>query len=148
MAAQGSPDVMLAWTMAANWYGSADRSNVIPISQLYPGDAYVDVVGLDQYTSSSNWLSLQEMFVRDYDEMVGLAGPEEQVWIAEVGATADTRKAEWIRTGFLTTIPNRFPEVSAIGYWDESPYNIDTSQASLDAYREVVGSSHYPGSLP
>jgi len=146
---EGATNVEFAWTMGANWYGASDRSNVLPISQLYPGDAYVDVVGLDQYTGLyGSWLSLQEMFVRDYDEMVALAGPEEQVWLAEVGATEDYRRPDWMGTGFLDTVSNRFPEVSAVGYWHESPFGVDTSQASLDAYRQVAADPLYDGRLP
>jgi mannan endo-1,4-beta-mannosidase len=147
---EGATNVKFAWTMGAHYYKGVVNSNTLPLAQLYPGDSYVDVVGLDSYVNSSNYITFEELFGRDYDDLVALSN--RPVWISEVGfmehPTDPTAKAGLIRTGLLTTVPSRFPRVSAVGYWHEYPYHIDTSQAALTAYREVAANQLYQGQLP
>ena len=57
-------------------------------------------------------------------------------------------KAAWIRSGFMTTIPQSFPRVSAVVWFNkaqEDNWSIDSSQSSLEAYRAVVNCSIYGG---
>ena len=59
-------------------------------------------------------------------------------------------KADWIRDGFLKTIPQKFPRVAAVLWFDrsaEEDWRINTSSASLAAYREVVASTLYGGNV-
>ena len=47
----------------------------------------------------------------------------------------------WIRNGFLKTIPQEFPRVRAVIWFDrsmEQDWRVDSSQASLQAFRDVV----------
>ncbi len=66
---------------------------------------------------------------------------------AEIGG----EKANWIRRGFLNEIPQLFPRVSAAIWFDvqkESDWRVDSSSASLEAFREVAASSLYGGPVP
>ena len=56
-----------------------------------------------------------------------------------------------IRNGLLKTIPQDFPRVRAVMWFDrsmEQDWRVDSSQASLEAFRSVVSSSVYGGSDP
>ncbi|HWA54152.1 MAG TPA: hypothetical protein VG816_08270, partial [Solirubrobacterales bacterium] len=60
-------------------------------------------------------------------------------------------KANWIRRGFLNEIPQLFPRTTAVIWFDvqkESDWRVDSSQASLEAFREVAASSLYGGPVP
>jgi len=69
--------------------------------------------------------------------------------VAEISSSeTGGNKAAWILEGFLRTIPNRFPRVSAVIWFNrnqEDDWRIDSSTASLEAYRRVVSSSLYGG---
>ena len=57
-------------------------------------------------------------------------------------------KAEWIRTWFLNTIPEQFPRVSAVIWFDydkEEDWRVNSSPESLQAYKEVAESPLYGG---
>ena len=74
------------------------------------------------------------------------------VIIAETSSSESAAdKADWIRNGLLRTIPQQFPRVRAVVWFDrsmEQDWRVDSSQASLEAYRDVVSSSLYGGTDP
>jgi hypothetical protein len=66
---------------------------------------------------------------------------------AEIGGD----KASWIRRGFLNEIPQLFPRVTGVIWFNvqkESDWRVDSSQASLEAFREIAASSLYGGPNP
>jgi glycosyl hydrolase family 26 len=126
-----------------------------PISPYFPGDEWVDYVGLDGYnwgtgTSWSKWESLQSVFATSYSVITQLS--TKPVIITETSSSeAGGEKAAWIRDGFMSAIPQSFPRVTAVVWFNrtqEDDWRINSSQASLDAYRAVVNCSIYGGSGP
>jgi mannan endo-1,4-beta-mannosidase len=122
------------------------------LKQAYPGDAYVDWIALDGYANSrNNWRSLKDQFQPSYDLLTSLSS--RPMIFYEVGAAENPNdplfKANWITQGFLTTIPQQFPRVVAAGWFDSVSdngvydYSLDTSQNSLNAWRQVVASPLY-----
>ena len=60
-------------------------------------------------------------------------------------------KAAWIRQGFLKTIPQQFPRVRAVLWFDrdmEQDWRVNSSSSALQAFRDVASSSavRWPGS--
>jgi hypothetical protein len=126
-----------------------------PISPYFPGDEWVDYVGLDGYnwgtaTSWSHWESLQSVFATSYSVITQLS--TKPVIITETSSSeAGGEKAAWIRDGFMSAIPQSFPRVTAVVWFNrtqEDDWRINSSQASLDAYRAVVNCSIYGGAGP
>jgi Glycosyl hydrolase family 26 len=126
----------------------------IPFSQYFPGEAWVDAVGLDGYNWGSafasaghSWLGLGETFASSYATLTQLSSKPvivTEVSSAEVGGD----KAAWIRRGFLNEIPRLFPRVSAVVWFNvqkEADWRVDSSPAALAAFREVAASSLYGG---
>ena len=113
----------------------------------YPGDDYVDMVGLNGYNwhpgkPGSTWRSLADIFRSAY---VWAAARGKRVMITETGVQEDghwagpgNRKALWFRDA-LTTL-KRWPLVKVFCYWHSNvryPWWVDTSAASLRAFRDI-----------
>jgi hypothetical protein len=124
-----------------------------PITPYFPGDAWIDYVALDGYNwggAGGRWQSLESVFSSSYALVTELSA--KPLIIAET-ASSETGgdKAAWIRSGFMSAIPREFPRVAAVVWFDrsqEEDWRVDSSQASLDAYRAVVDCSIYGGDGP
>lgn len=69
-----------------------------PLRQLYPGDAYVDWVGLDGYNWGSlkwGWQSFTDIFTLGLKEIKAIA-PSKPLGIAEIGCVPGSKKAQWV----------------------------------------------------
>ena len=84
---------------------------------------------------------MAQIFGKSYDAVTRLA-PRKPFMIAEVAsAEKGGDKATWISTAFNKTIPNRMPKTRAIIWFSsskETDWRIDSSGASLTAYRKVA----------
>lgn len=145
---EGATNVKWVWSPNVN-YGS------YPFAAYFPGDSWVDYVGLDGYNwgtagiGANRWQSLSQVFSSSYKELTQLS--TKPVMITETSSSeAGGSKADWIREGFLRAIPNEFPRVQAVIWFDrnqEEDWRINSSAASLAAYREVVASTLYGGTV-
>lgn len=136
------------------WSPNVDSGGEYPIARYFPGDSFVDYVALDGYNwgtaAGDSWTSLADVFSSSYRTLTRIS--KRPVVIAETGSSeTGGDKAGWIRTGFLHAIPQLFPRVSAVLWFNrsqEDDWRIASSSASLEAYRDVVSSSLYGGSIP
>ncbi|OGG19392.1 hypothetical protein A2721_02595 [Candidatus Gottesmanbacteria bacterium RIFCSPHIGHO2_01_FULL_47_48] len=123
--------------------------------ELYPGDNYVDWVALDGYSNAqNNWRSLEDEFKSTYDFVTGFSSRPMILW--EVGAMANPddpmAQANWIKQGFLTTIPEKLPKVK-VAVWFNSrdgsgrDYRLQSSPNAVAAWKQVVESPLYQESL-
>lgn len=134
------------------WAPNVDNGSY-PFSAYFPGDSWVDYVGLDGYNwgtagiGVNKWQSLSEVFKSSYEQLGRLS--TKPVMITETSSSeAGGDKASWITNGFLHTIPEQFPRVAAVIWFDrnqEEDWRIASSNASLEAYRQVVANSLYGG---
>ncbi len=133
------------------WSPNVQEGAKYPISPYFPGDEWVDDIGLDGYNWGSipgeSWRSMGEVFAASYSIVTQLS--TKPVIITETSSSeTGGEKAAWIRSGFMTTIPQSFPRVSAVVWFNkaqEDNWSIDSSQSSLEAYRAVVNCSIYGG---
>jgi hypothetical protein len=139
------------------WVWSANVDNgSYPFKTYFPGDGWVDYTGLDGYNwgtagiGVNRWQSLAQVFSSSYAQLTEISS--KPVIITEISASeVGGAKAGWIRDGFLKTIPQSYPRVNAVVWFDrdqEEDWRIDSSPSSLAAYREVVASSIYGGPNP
>jgi len=124
-----------------------------PIPSYFPGDAWVDYVGLDGYnwgSANGTWQSLEAVFSASYSIVTQLS--TKPVIITETSSSeTGGDKAAWIRAGLMSTIPQSFPRVSAVVWFNnvqEDDWRVNSSQASLGAYRAVVNCWIYGGTGP
>jgi hypothetical protein len=132
------------------WSPYTQSGNKYPISPYFPGDEWVDYVGLDGYNwggGNGHWQSLKEVFSASYAVVTQLSA--KPVIIAETSSSEISGdKGTWIRAGFMSAIPQSFPRVSAVVWFNSTQaldWRVDSSQSSLDAYRAVVNCSIYGG---
>lgn len=139
------------------WSPNYDYPGLTPLASLYPGDAYVDWVAMDGYNrgtalSGAGWQSLADIFGPTYAKLSAMTS--KPFMIAETGsAEAGGDKAAWITEGFLNTIPNQFPRIRAVLWFNENAadatdWRISTSPSALAAYRQVAADPRYAAPAP
>jgi len=146
---EGATNVVWVWAPVAHYEGAT------PYKDVYPGDTYVDWLGVSGYNwgdtrTWSQWQSFYRIFDQSYDKLVALSN--KRIMIAETAAAeSGGDKAAWIRKAFFEQIPNRFPRIRAVVWFHankENDWRVNSSDSSLQAYRDVVASIRYQGRLP
>jgi hypothetical protein len=141
--------MLIMWDTAYESGGAAD--------DYYPGDAYVDVLGVDAYNwygcpgRNDPWRSFEEKAQAFYD--FGVAHGKPMV-VAELGSTEDpadpNRKAQWFNDA-ATTLKS-WPEVKGVAYYNNGAPNtcdwwVDTSPQSLAAFQEMGADPYFNPAL-
>lgn len=127
-------------------------------SASYPGDTYVDYVGLDGYQSSGNsgtnvWLPFFDLYSQSYDALMAITTTK-GVMIPEMACTEDSTafytKAGWITQALGTDIPQSFPAMLGFVWEDDVNYppgitsgTINSSTAAKSAFQAQIASSQY-----
>jgi mannan endo-1,4-beta-mannosidase len=147
--AVGANNVGFVWCVDARTWTPADKA-------LYPGDDYVDWVAIDGYNSDRPWIDLYRRFNPSYTDLTALS--TKPFMIAEIGSVENPRptgqtKADWIKQGLLQEIPQSFPRVRAVIWFDSNQgadrnWTVDSSPASLAAFKQVVADPYYQASMP
>jgi hypothetical protein len=114
-------------------------------TNYYPGDAYVDWVGVDGYNwgktkSWSSWMSFASLYrgiYRDY-------GGRKPIIVSETASSEDGgNKAEWIRH-MWTSLAFRLPHIKAVVWQERGPiWKVESSKASADAFRHMAISAFF-----
>ena len=155
----GAGNVRWVWCPNVLYTGSA------PLAALYPGDDAVDWIGMAGYNWATDknadgpvhpWQTLAEVFGETYDALTA-AHPGKPLLIAETACPGrGDDKADWIRNGFLSQIPDRLPLVTVATYFDqdkrvaggnEQNWRASASKATKAAFSEVVRSPKWAASL-
>jgi endoglucanase len=135
----------------AVWVWSPNRLSVPNTAwnaavNYYPGDGYLDWVGLDGYNRDpAHWRSFTTLFTPLYTEFAN----RKPIMIGETasveGLTA-AEKATWI-TAARTAMKNRFPAVAAFVWFDTRKsgfdWRVDSSPASLTAFRALAADPYF-----
>lgn len=115
------------------WCPNIEYGGQISMAQVYPGDAYVDWTALDGYnwgtgSAGFTWMSWYDTFKESYDLLLTLA-PGKPIMIAETGSNEDGgSKADWITDAFLTQIPNNFPEIRGVAWFNWPVYESNVTR--------------------
>jgi hypothetical protein len=134
------------------WSPNVDCGGYCPFGAYFPGNAWVNDVGLDGYNYSTShhvpWLSFDQIFSTSYDEIQRLS--DKPVIIGETASSElGGSKAQWIREAFFDDLKRRFTRVVAVIWWDRvdvADWRVNSSPATLEAWRSVVGAPLYGGS--
>ena len=155
----GATNVKFMWcpnVRAPIWYDSN------PLASFYPGNAYVNWLGLDGYNWGLYgqqmwqipWYTFTQIFQPTYNEMVSTLSSDLPVMVVETasapGAGA-TDKANWI-TQMENDVPTLFPNMKAVTYYNTPyvpggnwPYDYDWY--SLQAFTALGADSRWQGPL-
>ncbi len=117
----------------------------------YPGDEYVDFVGIDGYNWGARaewgWQPFDTLFQEPYCAVT--AESTRPILITETGSTeSGGDKAAWIRESYSVMLDGSYPQVRGIVYFDETKYEIEidgemdwaleSSDASVEAFGDVA----------
>ena len=138
-----APDLTWVWAPVAAWWPDAP-----PLAAFYPGDAYVDLVGVTGYGHSGTaedtfgaWWRETRRLTRKPVVLaeVGADGPDKSRWIASLGPFLERRPDVlgfvWFNTSAATT--------GATG-----EYRIDDEPESLSTFRSLLDRLHPACSAP
>ncbi len=146
---EGATNVRWVWSPNVEYNGST------PFASVYPGDAYVHWVGIDGYNWGTScpdnaWQEFDEVFGPSYNKLAAMTN--KPMMIAETASTElGGQKGPWIEEGLLNAVPSTFPRVEAVIWFHEdkeTDWRVNSSQASLDAYKKIATSNLYQGKLP
>lgn len=128
------------------------------IKAYYPGDEYIDWVGISLYGADSPdapWDSFESRMNLIYSELTSLF-PNKPFMLAEWGVgewPEKGDKAAWITEAF-TTLQSKYTHIKCAIYWHEkwenddgswSDLRINSSDEALNAYKNGISSDYFIG---
>lgn len=141
----------IIWVFCPNTEGNKD----ISYDEIYPGDSFVDWTGIDGYNwgttqSWSHWQSFQDVFSNSYKHLIKIA-PNKPVMIAEVNSTTEGgNKSEWYKDMLTNELPNNFPNIKAIVFYNEDRtstenvnWKIDITEKTLNSFKAGIHMNYY-----
>jgi beta-mannanase len=135
----------VSWVWSPNW-GSSTPESWNQIADYYPGDKYVDWVGMSGYNLH------RETPATLFDTIYTMYSARKPIMITEVGSVdrGGRTKGDWITT-FADWVDQR-PGVGAVTWFDTDTHpgyaekwRIDTDAESLAAYRAMAISARFGG---
>jgi hypothetical protein len=131
------------------WAPNEDAGGGHGLAVFYPGDEFVDWVGIDGFCwgGTIGWPSFTTIFGSTYDRIVKLTS--KPVMIAETGVGDEGGdKPEWIGSALEREAP-AFPHLRALVWFNDedthADLRVDSSPASLGAFRKAIASPRYAG---
>jgi beta-mannanase len=116
-------------------------------SSYYPGDEWIDWIGASVYgrLGTGDAVPFGDIMKRLYNCMRELS-PSKPLAVLELGVSEGDGKAEWIASAMSAVSSGLYPRIKAVSWWNKilrrdgsrSTLEIDSSTASLEAYREGV----------
>ncbi|OGZ68628.1 MAG: hypothetical protein A3D35_01230 [Candidatus Staskawiczbacteria bacterium RIFCSPHIGHO2_02_FULL_34_9] len=106
------------------------------ISAYYPGDNYVDIVGVDGFNFSNKWQSYDEMFSKSIEKLSVYNKP---IYILSFASAEGPKKADWMKDSFSKIYSDQ-----RIKGWiwfnekKEENWLVWSSQDSLKVFKEQV----------
>ncbi len=120
------------------WSPNVSYTNSTPLKALYPGDEYVDWIGLSGYygtAGTKNYRSFDHIFTGTFNELATFTN--KPIVITETGATdAIGRREQWVREMF-SELPHH-PNVIGV-IWFEAVKEIDWRLASTPDAAQAFG---------
>ena len=125
--------------------------------EYYPGDEYVDFLGMDIYNwgnigrwgwwfwSRSRWTAPEDLLEKPYERMIRLS-PDKPVLLCEVGSTSSGGdKREWIQE-FFGSLKTDFTAVKGFVWFDfdkETDWGISIDTDMWETYRAMSGDEYF-----
>lgn len=128
------PNVKFAWVVNNV---SVPDTEINAIERYYPGDAYVDYVGVDGFNFGDPWISFDALFS---DSLRKLSRYEKPILIASIASATGLEKGSWI-TDALTVQVKKYPYLQGWIWFNvnkEKDWRVDSDKTSLKAFRKAV----------
>src|SRR4051794_37470473 len=152
--AAGATNVQWIWCFGN---GSTPDASYNDPAQSYPGDAYVDWVGIDGYNwglgpswdpAGNYWTSFDSLYANAYSRAHSIA-PKRPVMIGEIASSEDGgNKAQWINDMSATLQSGRYPDLKLISYFDQDKEELwsgTSSATTKTAFTSWVNQTYMRG---
>lgn len=125
-------------------FGWAPNNGSVPdvagnqIADYYPGDLYVDVVGVDGFNfGGTQWETFSQVFDK---ALLQLSTYKKPIYLFSFASQADTRKAAWIRDAISVQIPKHTEIKGWIWFNEQKERNwlVWSDQTALDAFKAAI----------
>ena len=138
----------ITWVFHVN-YDSEPNEAWNSMSTYYPGDEYIDWIGMSIYgaqTPKDEWINLPDIFDEAYNRLSAVS-TNKPLAIFEFGVVENKLKPDWIKTFFDIIRDKKYSRIKGISYWhsrweneDGSVTNmrLDSSPESLQAYKNAI----------
>jgi hypothetical protein len=141
----------ITWMFHVN-SDSEPNKNWNRMKEYYPGDDYIDWIGMSVYGSQKpgwEWKSFLSVFQSAYWQMEKISKTK-PLAISEFGVVEDPNsgnKAVWIKEAFETILSGMYPRIKAISYWHSSfddhkgvisNMRVDSSPEVLKVYKDYI----------
>jgi hypothetical protein len=145
----------IRWVWAPNI--DADNPRLSTYASVFPGDDYLDWVGIDGFNWGTSrittaWRDVSTTFQRSVGEVRALTA--KPLMISEIGSSElGGDKAAWITDGFQQIVTD-LPDVEAVTWFNgvdpdwQVDWRVQSSTSSIDAFRAVATSDAFSGTLP
>jgi hypothetical protein len=136
------------------WCPNITYQGATPLSEFYPGDAYVDWTAMDGFNwgsarANSTWQSFSQVFELTYKDILKLT--KKPIMVAETASIEQGgNKADWITQTYSVELPEQFPNIRAIVWFNQQTqedWRINSSAASLAAFSAAIHSSLYASNI-
>jgi Glycosyl hydrolase family 26 len=144
--AEGATNARFVWSPNVQGYSE----NVTAFAPFYPGDAYVDYVALDAYNGLGTWRSFAQLIGPSYSAITALTSKPLLIGELACAEGAPDAKAAWMTQALLHDIPDEFPLIRGIIWYDKTSdgsWPVTTSPSALAAWRDAVTDSRYSAPL-
>lgn len=138
---EGAANVKFVWCPNVVYSGST------ALTQLFPGDNYVDVVCMDGYNwgdTNGGWQSFTALFTPTYNQLTALSS--KPIMIGETAsAEQGGNKPQWITNAYGTEIDS-FTRVQFINWFNankEKDWRINSSSPSLTASKQAISNTKF-----
>ncbi len=124
-------------------FGWAPNHDAVPdiaanqFEKFYPGDAYVDYVGLDGFNFNNPWMTFDQIFGKSLAKMKVYNKP---VYIFSFASAPGTQKSAWIADALTTQIP-KYPEIKGWIWFNENKerdWRINSDTNALNAFKSAL----------
>jgi hypothetical protein len=159
---QKPTDFVAAWKHFHDVVSNAGATNVTwvfnpnldigpyKIADYWPGDAYVDWMGLDGYNKGATSATFASLYGPSYAALQALS--QKPIMICEIGSLeyGAGEKGAWIKDVLESELPSKFPQIRAFLWFNwrfyetdnnvtgYKPFPIESSQSSLSAFSAGV----------
>ncbi len=130
----GATNVKFGWAVNNDSVPSTPANS---IGAYYPGDAYVDYVGVDGFNFGDPWQSFDSVFSSAFKILKTYKKP---IYIFSMASADGPKKAAWITDG-LTVQLAKYPEVAGWIWFNqnkERDWRVSSDENSLKAFQEAV----------
>lgn len=147
----------VTWVFHVNGYGAPYKKSWNRHSAYYPGDAYIDWIGVSAYGAQTpaemkNWNPSFREVMDDVYPAVAAISSNKPIAVLEFGIIEHEGKPDWLRGALKDLSSGRYPRVKAMSYWhsnwenddgSRSRMRLDSSKRALAAYREGLANPAY-----